>query len=124
MNECPDDLSAACLRQLLKARLTGEFGDDQLVEAIRGSYAKNEFIEAVSLQLQAIPESTPLVTALVNRLSKRGVIPADLVRLLESKIARIEVGRVLRDRYVIEQRLGKGGKGTVFKALDRYRAAL
>ena len=36
----------------------------------------------------------------------------------------ISVGRVLRDRYVIEQRLGTGGKGTVFKALDRYRSSL
>ncbi|HEX3396381.1 MAG TPA: serine/threonine-protein kinase [Steroidobacteraceae bacterium] len=37
---------------------------------------------------------------------------------------RIEAGRVLRDRYVIEQRLGNSGKGTVFKALDRYRTGL
>jgi serine/threonine protein kinase len=37
---------------------------------------------------------------------------------------RVEVGRVLRDRYQIEQCLGTGGKGTVFKALDRYRSSL
>ena len=36
----------------------------------------------------------------------------------------IEIGRVLRGRYVLENRLGSGGKGTVFKALDRYRADL
>src|SRR6202789_4729476 len=36
----------------------------------------------------------------------------------------IEIGRVLRGRYVIEKRLGSGGKGTVFKALDRYRSSL
>ena len=45
----------------------------------------------------------------------------------ESKAGRepsIEIGRVLRDRYVLEKRLGSGGKGTVFKALDRYRADL
>jgi serine/threonine protein kinase len=36
----------------------------------------------------------------------------------------ISVGRVLRDRYVIQERLGAGGKGTVFRALDRYRSSL
>jgi serine/threonine protein kinase len=35
-----------------------------------------------------------------------------------------QIGRVLRDRYVLERRLGSGGMGTVFKALDRYRADL
>jgi serine/threonine protein kinase len=35
-----------------------------------------------------------------------------------------EIGRVLRDRYVLVDRLGSGGKGTVFKALDRYRSDL
>ena len=36
----------------------------------------------------------------------------------------IELGRVLRDRYVLLHRLGSGGRGEVFKALDRYRANL
>ena len=36
----------------------------------------------------------------------------------------MSVGRVLRGRYVIQGRLGAGGKGAVFKALDRYRASL
>ncbi len=37
---------------------------------------------------------------------------------------RVEPGCVLRDRYEIEQCLGTGGKGTVFRALDRYRSSL
>jgi hypothetical protein len=36
----------------------------------------------------------------------------------------LSVGRILRDRYVIQERLGSGGRGTVFKALDRYRSSL
>jgi len=38
--------------------------------------------------------------------------------------ASISAGRILRDRYVIQERLGSDGRGTVFKALDRYRASL
>jgi serine/threonine protein kinase len=40
------------------------------------------------------------------------------------KAVAISVGRVLRDRYVIQEQLGSDGKATVFKALDRYRASL
>jgi serine/threonine protein kinase len=36
----------------------------------------------------------------------------------------VEIGGVLGNRYVLEERLGRGGIGTVFKALDRYRCDL
>ena len=41
-----------------------------------------------------------------------------------ASISSIAVGRVLRDRYVLQARLGTGGKGAVFKALDRFRTTL
>ena len=36
----------------------------------------------------------------------------------------MEIGRVLKDRYVIRERLGSGGRGTVFRVLDRCRSSL
>jgi serine/threonine protein kinase len=39
-------------------------------------------------------------------------------------ISSITEGHVLRDRYVLLERLGTAGKGAVFKALDRFRATL
>jgi serine/threonine protein kinase len=41
-----------------------------------------------------------------------------------SPVPHLEIGQVLRDRYVLKARLGAGGKGIVFRALDRFRAAL
>jgi serine/threonine protein kinase len=45
------------------------------------------------------------------------VAPSDPVSILG-------IGQVLRDRYVLQARLGIGGKGSVFKALDRFRTTL
>jgi len=147
--------TAYVLHKCLYARVTGQFNDDQFVDAIRGTCTEQEFIDAVSKQLRAAPEATPSVMGLINRLYKRGEISVGIVRALEARISRgeprntndgvtidsrpdgehrsllvggpapplIEPGRVLRDRYVIEQRLGYGGKGTVFRALDRYRSS-
>ena len=57
------------------------------------------------------PQATPLAHAAV-RLDEQPLPP------------RFESGRVLRDRYMLGARLGSGGMGAVFNAVDRYRCDL
>ncbi|HEX3942882.1 MAG TPA: serine/threonine-protein kinase [Rhizomicrobium sp.] len=148
--------TAYALHKCLNARVTGQFNDDQFVQAVRGTCTEQEFIDAVSKQLRTAPESTPGIIGLIDRLYKRGEVSLAIVRALESRISRgglrsandgvtidltphgepggflmgrptpppVDIGTVLRDRYVIEKRLGYGGSGTVFRALDRYRGSL
>ena len=52
-------------------------------------------------------------------LDRRQSVPAT-----SDPIASLAVGQVLRDRYVLQARLETGGKGSVFKAIDRFRTAL
>jgi serine/threonine protein kinase len=59
-----------------------------------------------------------------NRISDHTAIDMDLESKAAVRELSTEIGRVLRGRYVLERRLGSGSKGTVFKALDRYRADL
>jgi serine/threonine protein kinase len=140
------------LQRCLGALLSGKCDEAEFVEAVRGNCTENEFIDAIAVRLRAVPDSRPKIMAVLNRMQSRGEVSLDLVRFLESKIAErrwlndqtvdlerngtscvvfggprpssVEIGRVLRDRYVIEKRLGSGGRGTVFKALDRFRSIL
>jgi serine/threonine protein kinase len=59
----------------------------------------------------SVPQVRPFKIAAV-RIDERSVSPVP------------EIGRVLRNRYVLESVLGSGGMGTVFKAMDRYRCEL
>ena len=52
-------------------------------------------------------------------LDRRQSVPAT-----SDPIASLAVGQVLRDRYVLQARLETGGKGSVFKAIDRFRTTL
>src|SRR6202453_2406732 len=59
-----------------------------------------------------------------NRISDHAAFNMDLESKAAVRELSTEIGRVLRGRYVLEKRVGSGGKGAVFKALDRYRADL
>lgn len=56
--------------------------------------------------------------------SSRDEAPVQTPEIAPSPTPYPQVGSVLRNRYVLEQVLGAGGMGTVFRALDRHRAAL
>jgi serine/threonine protein kinase len=62
----------------------------------------------------------------VERIANGAGVQSDMGQQLTNQPPSLpaEIGRVLRDRYVLLDRLGGGGKGTVFKALDHYRADL
>jgi hypothetical protein len=164
---------------------------------VRGECSEDEFMDELSNLREAAPDSAWDVVALLDQRYRRGQVPVDLFRSIESKIAQrecgmlddgttisfhtvhaaprpitqgigttersvirtilrrrnhmqtgasatqakpfeapalrmddqlarpaVEIGRVLRNRYILESRLGSGGMGTVFKAMDRYRCDL
>ncbi len=164
---------------------------------VRGECSEDEFMDELSNLREAVPDTAWDVVALLDQRYRRGQVPADLFRSIESRIAQrecgmlddgttislhpvhaapraitqrfgpaersgipairgrrshrqtsasatqakqfgapalrtdhrsappaVDIGRVLRNRYVLESRLGSGGMGTVFKAMDRYRCDL
>jgi serine/threonine protein kinase len=163
---------------------------------VSGQCTEDDFLDELSRLRQAAPNSAWNLVAWLEQRYRRGQIPGDLFRSIESKIAERELGaldydcgttdhlhpaafavitqrfgrsdrsdipaidgpgnheqtagssiqttqserpslpmddrsvspvsdgRVLRNRYVLESRLGSGGMGFVFKAMDRYRCDL
>src|ERR1700723_2685419 len=75
------------------------------------------------LESKIAAESLPLEDATLD-LQRGGALTPRPRTSQDPPPSPVEIGQVLRDRYVIEKRLGSGGKGTVFKALDRYRSSL
>ena len=129
---------------------------------IRGECSEDDFMEELSNSRLTGADSAWSVVALLDQRYRRGQMPLELFRSIESKIAKRELdtldygttielvpapapgdaieieidaveaavhagaqsARVLRDRYVLDSRLGGGGMGAVFRAVDLYRGDL
>jgi serine/threonine protein kinase len=149
MNEIGPDSQApatAALVRVLQKRLDAlvrrEGGEAEVIDEITTVLAAapdaSRDIAAVIDQRYRLGDiSGELFQSLTAKISGRALPGADYattVGLVAPPISReaqvqaasppIELGRVLRDRYVLEEHLGRGGMGSVFRALDRYRADL
>jgi Protein kinase domain len=125
----------------------------QLTRLQRNESSAAEVVAAIGQLSGFSRESRWLVSETLTKLQRAGELSADVAPLLAPFVvtrtqdgegstvdlvpepakrravhpratAAITPGRVLRERYVIQERLGTGGKGTVFRALDRFRASL
>jgi len=123
---------------------------EQVALLDQGRSAPMDFRLAIGRIADASGEARRLVGATLERLRHTGALSSDAERLvqpflaapveewtvrLHRRIARpspadldahgaIVIGRVLRERYVILEKLATGVRGTVFRALDRYGTSL
>ena len=134
------------LQNLLDSLAHGESGEREFVDQVsrltRGARSSGHGLVAINQQFMRGEISADLFRARVSKIIGRDSastptgITVDLRTasakhasdssdgLSSAASAPVEIGRVLRDRYVLEKRIGSGGMGTVFKARDRYRADL
>jgi serine/threonine protein kinase len=136
-------LSGECSEVEFVDAVRGKCSENEFIDAIavqlRAVPASKPQVMAVIDRLRSRGEvPVDLVRFLESNIAAADRLPKDITLNLRRKGAvtstrvasdgpppsRVEIGQVLRSRYVIEQRLGSGGKGTVFKALDRYRSSL
>ena len=83
------------------------------VESKLAQHALDTFDDDMTIDLpQCVGQSALTASMTASRLRRPNPPP----------MRPIAIGHVLRDRYVLENRLGSGGMGTVYRAADRFRS--
>jgi serine/threonine protein kinase len=100
----------------------------------RGEFGEEEFRAELTKLRRTLPHMPRNVVAFLNQRDQRcqlpdpvdnpsrsmSIVPASGITA-RAPALKTEIGRVLKNRYVLESRLGAGVLGAVFKATDRLR---
>ena len=99
--------------QLVKSMLD-RYVTEQVPTSRGQAEAPHEFIAPMPVAEQSAPAND-------DPFSSTDVIPTGLIAA-EDADSRVQVGSVLRDRFMLQERLSGGSMGVVYKALDRRLA--
>lgn len=107
--------------QLVKSML-----DRYVTEKIPTSPVPESDQEEAPVDIRTPPEAAPKPAAAEeprgdDEFGSTTVIPSDILPFNKSS-TRVQVGSVLRDRFLLQQEISGGSMGTVYKALDRRLA--